>query len=103
MNEFFIYYWAGQDPELSIQAYEDRARQVAGSTCNLIVRRVDVSSASEGQKKHWNKNCTIECVTVKGGEAQERTACTPLPTAINPLIQNLCRAAPPSEQSDGGE
>ena len=73
MKEFLIYYWGGQDPDLSIQAYEDRARQVAGSACQLLVRRVDLSTASKEQKKHWNKNCTIECVTVKDGQRPDQS------------------------------
>jgi hypothetical protein len=91
VKELFIYFFGGQDPELSIQAYEDKARQVASSlSCRLIVRRVDVSTASSEQKQHWNGGCTIECVTVLDGAALERTACTPLPAALDPLIRNLC-------------
>ena len=92
VREMFIYFFGGQDPELSIQAYEDRTRQIASSLdCRVIVRRVDVSRASSDQKKHWSGSCTIECVTVLNGGALERTACTPLPAALDPLVQNLCQ------------
>ena len=91
MKEFFIYYWSGQDPDLAVQAYEDRVRQVAEELdCSLIVRRVDVPGASQEDKKHWSGNCTIECVSVDDGQAKERTACSPAVGALNPLVRNLC-------------